>query len=117
VVDGDKALIKLRDSIEKSMTPAQVAEAQRLAREWKPRGLAVEILKLLPAKSNDGGVAVIAPSVSTSMMARKVLAKLHTSEVGIRHADQALVVVRSSLFNPLMTGYLSVFDLQKDADP
>ncbi len=26
-----------RDQIKKLMTPAQVAEAQRLAREWKPK--------------------------------------------------------------------------------
>lgn len=50
------------------------------------------------------------------MMARQVLAKLHTSEVGLRCADQVLVVVRSSLFNPLMAGYGSVCELQKDAD-
>jgi TPR repeat protein len=27
---------KARDSLAKRMTPAQIAEAQRLAREWKP---------------------------------------------------------------------------------
>ena len=36
-INGDKALLKLRDAIEKRLTPAQVAEAQRLAREWKPK--------------------------------------------------------------------------------
>ena len=34
--DRDVA-VKNRDSIVKFMTPAQVAEAQRLAREWKPK--------------------------------------------------------------------------------
>ncbi len=34
--DRDKA-VKNRDIIAKLMTPAQVAEAQRLAREWKPK--------------------------------------------------------------------------------
>ena len=29
--------VKNRDLVEKRMTPAQVAEAQRLAREWKPK--------------------------------------------------------------------------------
>ncbi len=29
---------KSRDMVAKLMTPAQIAEAQRLAREWKPRG-------------------------------------------------------------------------------
>ncbi len=28
---------KSRDSLAKQMTPAQIAEAQRLAREWKPK--------------------------------------------------------------------------------
>jgi len=27
-----------RDAIKKQMTPAQIAEAQQLAREWKPKG-------------------------------------------------------------------------------
>jgi hypothetical protein len=26
------------DTLAKKMTPAQIAEAQRLAREWKPKG-------------------------------------------------------------------------------
>ncbi len=29
---------KDRDTVAKLMTPAQIAEAQRLAREWQPRG-------------------------------------------------------------------------------
>ena len=29
--------VRNRDIIESKMTPAQVAEAQRLAREWKPK--------------------------------------------------------------------------------
>jgi TPR repeat protein len=31
--------IKLRDQAAAMMTPAQLAEAQRLAREWKPTGV------------------------------------------------------------------------------
>ena len=27
----------LRDALAKQMTPAQIAEAQKLAREWKPK--------------------------------------------------------------------------------
>jgi uncharacterized protein len=27
---------KMRDEISKRMTPAQIAEAQRMSREWKP---------------------------------------------------------------------------------
>ena len=30
--------VQLRDALAERMTTAQVAEAQRLAREWKPRG-------------------------------------------------------------------------------
>ncbi len=32
----DKA-VKNRDDVAKRMTPAQIAEAQKLAREWKPK--------------------------------------------------------------------------------
>ena len=35
---GVKETVKMRDLLEKNMTPAQIAEAQRLAREWKPQG-------------------------------------------------------------------------------
>ena len=36
-VGGDKIAAENRDSIAAKMTPAQIAEAQKLAREWKPR--------------------------------------------------------------------------------
>ncbi len=35
---GEKRAPKRRDRLAKKMTPAQLAEAQRLAREWKPKG-------------------------------------------------------------------------------
>jgi TPR repeat protein len=35
---GEKRARKLRDSLAERMTPEQIAEAQRLAREWKPKG-------------------------------------------------------------------------------
>ena len=35
--EGHELYGRARDSIAKLMTPAQVAEAQRLAREWKPK--------------------------------------------------------------------------------
>ncbi len=35
-VSGDEDAIKNRDIVAKKMTPAQIAEAQKLAREWKP---------------------------------------------------------------------------------
>jgi hypothetical protein len=34
--DRDKA-VKMRDTVASKMTPAQIAEAQKLAREWKPK--------------------------------------------------------------------------------
>jgi TPR repeat protein len=36
--NGDKPAPILRDLLAKQMTPAQIAEAQKLAREWKPKG-------------------------------------------------------------------------------
>jgi TPR repeat protein len=36
-VSGDKDAVKLRDMVAAQMTPAQIAEAQKLAREWKPK--------------------------------------------------------------------------------
>ena len=35
---GSESAVELRNSVEKRMTPAQIAEAQRLAREWKAKG-------------------------------------------------------------------------------
>ncbi len=35
---GNKIARNKRDLLAKKMTPAQIAEAQRLAREWKPKG-------------------------------------------------------------------------------
>ncbi len=35
---GIEFTVKWRDLFEKAMTPAQIAGAQRLAREWKPKG-------------------------------------------------------------------------------
>jgi len=37
---GDANAIKNRDIIAQRMTPAQIAEAQKLAREWKPKAWA-----------------------------------------------------------------------------
>jgi hypothetical protein len=35
---GDKDAGILRESLVEKMTPAQIAEAQKLAQEWKPKG-------------------------------------------------------------------------------
>lgn len=34
----DKPALMLRDVLAKRMTPAQIAEAKKLAGEWKPKG-------------------------------------------------------------------------------
>jgi uncharacterized protein len=34
---GDRAAASNRDAAARRMTPAQIAEAQKLAREWKPK--------------------------------------------------------------------------------
>ena len=34
---GDQDAAKNRDDVAKRMTPAQIAEAQKLAREWQPK--------------------------------------------------------------------------------
>ena len=35
--NGDEAGAKFRDDLARKMTPVQIAEAQKLAREWKPQ--------------------------------------------------------------------------------
>ena len=61
-------------------------------------------------------VAVIAPSVSTSMMARAILREMHLSETTLKHADYVLVVVRSSLSDPLSFSYETECELKQDAE-
>jgi TPR repeat protein len=36
--NGDKPAIELRNAIASQMTPAQIAEAQKLTQQWKPKG-------------------------------------------------------------------------------
>jgi hypothetical protein len=36
--NGEELGVKHRDDLAKQMTHAQIAEAQKLAREWKPKG-------------------------------------------------------------------------------
>ena len=38
VASGDRSAGALRDALATKMTPAQIARAQKLAREWKPKG-------------------------------------------------------------------------------
>lgn len=61
-------------------------------------------------------VAVIAPSVSTSMKAREVRHKMKWQEVAPKDADYILVVVRSGLSYPLQMSYDSYGELKDDAE-
>jgi hypothetical protein len=62
-----------------------------------------------------GGVAIIAHSVSTSMKAREIRAKLGWLELSPKEADYVLVVCRSMLFHPLSPAYDSYEELDDDA--
>lgn len=71
----------------------------------------------LPRVSGRGlSVYVIAPSVSTSIEARSIRRKNGWSESRLRQAGAILVVVRSTLSNPLDYSYDSVKELEDDAD-
>ena len=37
-VEGIESAIKVQEIMMKDMTPAQIMEAERLAREWRPKG-------------------------------------------------------------------------------
>jgi hypothetical protein len=61
-------------------------------------------------------VAVIAHSVSCSMMAREIRSEQGWSEIPPKKADFVLVVCRSMLFNPLRYSYDFYGELDEDAD-
>jgi hypothetical protein len=61
-------------------------------------------------------VAVIAPSVSTSIEARSIIGKNKWIESNPREADFILVVVRSSLSLPLNISYDCYKELRDDAE-
>jgi len=50
------------------------------------------------------------------MVARDILRGLGVTEVKLRQATEILVIVRSSLSNPLNFSYDTAADLKKDAD-
>jgi hypothetical protein len=60
-------------------------------------------------------VAVIAPSVSTSMKANRIVAANQWSLTSPREASAVLVVVRSSLMFPLKSSHGSYKELEEDA--
>lgn len=61
-------------------------------------------------------VAVIAPSVSTALEARRVMAYQGWSEGKLKTADAILVIVRSSLTLPLRASYAFISELKEDAE-
>ncbi len=61
-------------------------------------------------------VAVIAPSVSTSIEARRIMASQGWTQGKFKTAEAILVVVRSSLSLPLRSSYIFVGELKEDAD-
>ncbi len=61
-------------------------------------------------------VAIIAPSVSTSMEARSIMRRLGWFESNLREAKAILVVVRSMLFNPMNYSYGSIKEIRDDAE-
>lgn len=61
-------------------------------------------------------IAVIAPSVSTSIEARSIMYQNGFVYSDFRDADGILVVVRSMLWYPLYNNYDSVSDLKRAAD-
>ena len=61
-------------------------------------------------------VAVIAPSISTSMEARRIISRQGWTQGKFKTADAILVVVRSSLSLPLQSSYTFVGELKADAD-
>ena len=72
---------------------------------------------MVATAASAASVVVIAPSVSTSQEARRVLAKMGLSESSsYRRADGILVVVRSGLFDPLRFSYDCVSELKRDAE-
>lgn len=61
-------------------------------------------------------LAIIAPSVSTSIESKEILNRNGWVESNFRQAQGILVVVRSMLFNPLNDTYDSIDELNDDAD-
>ena len=54
---GDREAMELRDAIAERMTPSQIAEAQRLAREFKPQNIHTQSLRKFKALGEQGDAA------------------------------------------------------------
>ncbi len=72
--------------------------------------------QLFAGQNGINAVAVIAPSVSTSIEARLILREKGWTETGPKIAQYVLVVCRSMLYNPLMSYYDSYCDLETSAE-
>ena len=80
-------------------------------------GGAADALARIRAPDVASGVSVIAPSVSTSSEARRILLEKRWREATrAKEAKHVLVVVRSGLRYPLRTAHTSLADLRKDAE-
>lgn len=62
------------------------------------------------------GMAVIAPSVSAQMTADDIVQRNSWTVTKPKYADGVLVVVRSSLYDPLMQTYKCCCKLAQDAN-
>lgn len=78
--------------------------------------LYVVLMCLTYLNAENLNVAVIAPSISTSMKAREIRMSKGWSEVQYKQSDAILVVCRSGLFLPLSSSYKSIEKLEEDAD-
>jgi hypothetical protein len=59
-------------------------------------------------------VAVIAPNYYAREVADDLLRQKHVTETTLKHADAVLVVLRSTLLNPLRTSYSCPCDLRRE---
>lgn len=55
---GNEIAKNARDALEKEMTPAQIAEAQKLSREWKPRNEAIANWRRIERTARDHCVII-----------------------------------------------------------
>jgi hypothetical protein len=80
--------------------------------------MVLAFLLTMPVVAHASGekVAVIAPSVSTSIEARSIMRRFGWVQTNLREAQFILVVVKSILFYPLNYSYGSIKELQDDAD-
>jgi len=115
--EAHQGLKRRETKVQNDMKSAQDDEIS-LARQIEQlkkenRELKQQLIRLTPSPN---AVVVIAPSVSTSFEARRILAELGWHETSLRYASGLLVVVRSMLFNPLMGVYSNICELQEDAE-